>query len=74
MVQTQETRPPVQGSYLDGSNFPILSELGMLGGAWERRKIVVCMKRESGRQKFQLCHKDGHAKLSTGGVYHQGGN
>lgn len=25
-----------------------------------------CMKRESGRQKFQLCHKDGHANLSTG--------
>lgn len=33
VVQIQETLTPMQGPHLHGSNFPILSELGMLGGA-----------------------------------------
>jgi hypothetical protein len=47
----------VQDSHLNGSNFPILSELGVLGRTWKGRKMGFCMKREFGRQNSKYVIK-----------------
>lgn len=47
----------VQGSHLNGNNFPIPSEPGVLGGTWEGRKMGFCMEHESGRQNSKYVIK-----------------